>query len=313
MRTTFIETLCALAEEDERVFLLVGDLGYSVVEPFAERFPDRYVNVGVAEQNMTGLAAGLAHCGNVVFTYSIANFPTLRCLEQIRNDVCYHEANVKIVAVGGGMAYGPQGYTHHGVEDLAILRALPNLAVVAPADPVETRLATRALVDWPGPCYLRLEKAGEPVVHQTEPKFRIGKGILVRGGSDVALLSIGGMLQTTLEAADLLRNEGGIRARVISLHTLSPFDDDLILAAARETGGIVCIEEHRAPGPLYEGFATTLIREGTSCRVAAANLGEEIAKTAQSRSAYRQLIGLTAPALADRVRSLLHSKRVVSS
>lgn len=309
MRTAFIETLCTLAEEDERVFLLVADLGYSVVEPFAEHFPDRYVNVGVAEQNMTGMAAGLALCGNIVFTYSIANFPTLRCLEQVRNDVCYHEANVKIVAVGGGMAYGPQGYTHHGVEDLAILRALPNLAIVAPADPVETRLATRALVQWPGPCYLRLEKAGDPVAHQTDPEFRIGKGILVRDGSDVTFLSIGGMLETTLAAADRLA-EVGLRARVVSLHTLKPLDDDLILAAARETGGIVCVEEHRAPGPLYEAVAATLIREGAPCRVVAANLGEGTAKTAQSRSAYRQLTGLTPPALADRASSLLRFGKV---
>ena len=124
MRTSFIETLCALANEDERIWLLTGDLGYSVLEPYARAFPNRYVNIGVAEQNMAGIAAGLASCGKIVFTYSIANFPTLRCLEQIRNDVCHHQLPVRVVAVGGGFAYGPAGYTHHGVEDLAVMRSL---------------------------------------------------------------------------------------------------------------------------------------------------------------------------------------------
>src|SRR5262249_54572532 len=161
----FINTLCTLAGQDERVWLLTADLGYSVLERFAARFPDRYVNVGVAEQNLIGIAAGLARCGKVPFVYSIANFPTLRCLEQIRNDVCYHEGNVKVVAVGGGLAYGAQGYTHHGVEDLAVLRVLPGMTVVAPGDPVETRLVTEAIARHPGPCYLRLGKDREPILH----------------------------------------------------------------------------------------------------------------------------------------------------
>ena len=146
MRTAFIDTLCELAERDPRIWLLTADLGYSVLERFAARFPHRYINVGVAEQNLTGIAAGLARCGKIVFTYSIANFPTLRCLEQIRNDVCYHQANVKIVAVGGGFAYGTLGYTHHGLEDLGIMRTLPHMTVIAPGDPTETRLATSAVL-----------------------------------------------------------------------------------------------------------------------------------------------------------------------
>src|SRR5437660_421122 len=147
MRTSFIETLCALANEDERIWLLTGDLGYSVLEPYARAFPNRYVNIGVAEQNMAGIAAGLARCGKIVFTYSIANFPTLRCLEQIRNDVCYHGANVKVVAVGGGLAYGALGASHHATEDLAILRSLPGLVVAAPGDPLETALIRRPVAD----------------------------------------------------------------------------------------------------------------------------------------------------------------------
>jgi len=159
VRTTFLETLVEVAERDPRVWSLTADLGYSVLEPFIQKYPDRYVNVGIAEQNLTGIAAGLARSGLKPFVYSIADFPALRCFEQIRNDVCYHDADVKVVAVGGGLAYGAQGYTHHGVEDLAVMCCLPGMTVIAPGDPIETRLATRALARHAGPGYLRLGKA----------------------------------------------------------------------------------------------------------------------------------------------------------
>ena len=185
MRTAFFKTLVEIAETDLRINLVVGDLGFGVVEPFVQRFPDRFLNVGVAEQNMSGVAAGMALCGKTVFTYSIANFPTLRCLEQIRNDICYHRANVKIVAVGGGLMYGALGMTHHATEDLAIMRALPEMTVVAPGDPLEAAHATRALAATPGPGYLRLGRAGEPAVHQGPIDFRIGRAIMLRDGSDL--------------------------------------------------------------------------------------------------------------------------------
>ncbi|MBN2446032.1 MAG: transketolase [Phycisphaerae bacterium] len=261
MRTAFIETLCELAAEDQRIWLLCGDLGFSVLERFAERFPQRYVNVGVAEQNMTGIAAGLARCGKIVFTYSIANFPTIRCLEQIRNDVCYHEASVKIVSVGGGYAYGSQGYTHHGVEDLAMLRVLPGMTVVAPGDPAETRLVTRAIAAQPGPGYLRLGKAGEPTVHESPPAFEMGRALTVRDGTDVTLISTGGMLKSVCTAADKLA-EQGIQARVLSMHTLKPLDAAAVRAAAEQTGAILTVEEHRRTGGLGSAVAETLADAG---------------------------------------------------
>jgi transketolase len=263
MRTTFIESLCAVAERDKRVWLLTADLGYSVLERFRERFLDRYVNVGVAEQNMVGIAAGLARSGKVPFVYSIANFPTFRCLEQIRNDVCYYHANVKIVAVGGGFTYGPQGYTHHGIEDLAILRALPGMTVVAPADPVETRLATQAVAALDGPCYVRLGKAKEPVVHDGEPNFVIGNAIPVRIGSDLTLVSTGGMLKEAVSVADRLRAQG-VSVRVLSMHTVKPLDAEAILRAARETGRIVTVEEHSVTGGLGSAVADVLAQAGVA-------------------------------------------------
>ncbi len=265
MRTAFIETLCECAAEDERIWLLCGDLGFSVLERFSEKFPERYINAGVAEQNMTGLAAGLALSGKIAFTYSIANFPTFRCLEQIRNDVCYHAANVKVVAVGGGFAYGSLGYTHHGIEDLAIMRVLPGMTVLAPGDPVEARLATRAAVETAGPVYLRLGKAGEPLVHEHVPAFELGKAIRVREGTDLTLISTGGMLRTTVDTAAALAAKG-IRARVLSMHTLKPLDDAAIVAAARETGAIITVEEHRKTGGLGSAVAETLAESGMAVK-----------------------------------------------
>ena len=171
MRTAFINELFDLAKQDPRIVLIVGDLGFGVVTPFMEQLPGQFLNAGVAEQNMTGMAAGMALSGKIALTYSIANFPTLRCLEQVRNDVCYHNANVKVVSVGGGFTYGAMGATHHAVEDLAVMRALPGLVVVAPGDPIEARAATRAVIEYSGPCYVRLGKAGEPVVHPSSINF----------------------------------------------------------------------------------------------------------------------------------------------
>ena len=206
---------------------------------------------------MTGLAAGMALSGKIVFTYSIGNFPTMRCLEQIRNDVCYHEANVKIVTVGGGFAYGPMGMTHHAIEDLAVMRAIPGLMVVAPGDPVETRAATRAITAHPGPCYLRLGKAGEPTVHTGPIDFQLGRAIRFREGRDLTLISTGGMLQTAAKAAERLASQG-IQTRVLSMHTLKPLDEGAVLAAARETGCVATLEEHSVNGSLGSAVSELL-------------------------------------------------------
>ncbi|HEY1455009.1 MAG TPA: transketolase C-terminal domain-containing protein [Candidatus Dormibacteraeota bacterium] len=249
MRTAFIEALNELADEDERVCLIVGDLGYSVIEAFAQKHPNQFVNAGVSEQNMIGLAVGMALSGKVVFTYSIGNFATLRCLEQIRNDVCYHRANVKVVAVGGGLAYGNLGVTHHASEDVAIMRALPNMTVVAPGDPVEARLATRAVVEHDGPFYLRLGKAGEPVVHASVPDFALGRALMLRDGTGVTLIASGGMLATASKVATDLAAQD-ISVRLLSMHTVKPIDRDAVTRAATETRYIFTLEEHSIEGGL---------------------------------------------------------------
>jgi len=304
VRTTFIHTLIDCARADEHIWLLVGDLGYSVVEPFRQEFPNRFINIGVAEQNMTGIAAGLALSGKIVFTYSIANFPTLRCLEQIRNDVCYHEANVKIVAVGGGFAYGAQGMTHHAIEDLAIMRALPNMTVVAPGDPVEAPLATRAIIEWPGLCYMRLGKAQEPVVHKTSPDFQIGKAIVVREGSDVTLITTGGILFNTVQAAEELARQG-IQARVLSMHTLKPLDTEAVVAAAQRTKAIITVEEHSMIGGLGSAVAEVLAELGDShTTFRRIGIRDEFCQQVGSQEYLRGIYGLSVDSIIEVVRSL---------
>jgi len=303
MRTAFIKTLCELAATDARIWLLTADLGYSVLEPFFQQFPGRYVNVGVAEQNMTGIAAGLAMSGKTVFTYSIANFPTMRCLEQIRNDVCYHNADVKVVAVGGGLSYASLGYTHHGVEDLAIMRVLPNMNVIAPGDPVEARLATQAIARHVGPCYLRLGKAGEPIVHKTTPVFEIGKAILLRDGSDVMLVSTGAMLQDVALAAEQLA-ASGVSPLVLSMPTVQPLDEPALIAGARRTGHIVTIEEH-GPGGLADAVAEVLLRHGVHARFRSLCLNRTPIITAGSQTALRSTFGLSVEGICKAARALL--------
>jgi transketolase len=261
MRATFNKTLLELARNDERIYLVLADIGYGEIEPFAQSFPDRYFNVGVAEQNMTGVACGVAMEGNIAITYSIANFPTLRCLEQIRNDVCYHNANVKIVIIGGGAAYGPLGISHHSTEDLAIMRALPNLVVLAPSDCIEADAAVRAMLAYPGPVYYRCGYKGEKDIHEGPIDFRIGKAIQVMDGDDATVIFTGTIGYNAKVAVEELMKKG-IRCRLISMHTVKPIDRDVIVAAARETSCIVTVEEHNINGGLGGAVAEVLADTG---------------------------------------------------
>jgi len=265
MRDTFIQTLTELATADPSIFLMTGDLGFAVLDDFSRRFPRQYLNVGVAEQNMTGIATGMALEGRTVFTYSIANFPTLRCLEQIRNDACYHEANVKIISIGCGMSYGPLGISHHATEDLAILRALPNIAVISPGDRWETAHATQAIVEHSGPALLRLDKSAASDTAGPGDTFEWGKARRVRTGRDVTLISTGGILGEVIAAADLLE-VCSVSCRILSMHTIKPLDVDAVCAAARETDGIVTIEEHSVEGGLGSAVAENLLESGFTPR-----------------------------------------------
>jgi transketolase len=265
MRDSFMARLEKLAAVNPRIFLITGDLGFGVLDKFEKSFPRQFLNAGVAEQNMTGVATGLAMEGRIVFTYSIGNFPTLRCLEQIRNDAAYHDANVKIVAIGGGFSYGALGMSHHATEDLAIMRAI-GITVLAPGCDWEAEETVDALVKAPGTCYLRLDRASAGRTARAGERFELGRARELRTGDDATLIAAGGILGEALAAADTLLADSGIRCRVLSMHTINSLDVDAVLAAARETGGIVTVEEHTINGGLGGAVAEACLDHGVSPR-----------------------------------------------
>jgi transketolase len=246
MRDAFVRALTELADEDPSLVLISGDLGFGVLTDFAERFPGSFLNAGIAEQNMTAVACGMALAGARAYTYSIGNFPTLRCLEQLRNDVCYHHADVTVVAVGGGFSYGQLGMSHFATEDLAILRALPDLTVVAPSDPWQAYALTRQMHGMGGPQYLRLDKsfAGLP-----EATVELGKARIVQDGTDALIIATGGILGEAVAAAGAL-SERGVSVGVIDVHTLKPFDAETVCEAASSVTAVLTLEEHTVVGGL---------------------------------------------------------------
>ena len=264
MRTAFINQLIEEAKVNEKIFLLVGDLGFSVVEPFAELFPERFLNVGIAEQNMAGIAAGLAMEGYCVYIYSIANFPTLRPMEQIRYDICYHNLNVKIVAVGGGYAYGSLGASHHATEEIGMLRTIPNLVVCAPGDPMEAKAISTFSSKYSGPCYIRLGKAGEPLVHSESLLYglRLGEILKIKSGKNsVAIFSTGAMLKYVADFVEQNR----IDTSIYSFPFVKPIDNMDFLKIIKEYKKIITIEEHQAQGGFGSAVLETindLIEEG---------------------------------------------------
>lgn len=251
MRTAFIQQLVAEAKKNEKIFLIVGDLGFSVVEPFAEKFPKQFLNAGIAEQNMTGVACGLAKEGYTVFTYSIGNFPTLRCMEQIRYDICYHNLNVHVVAVGGGYAYGPLGVSHHTTEEIGMLRTIPNLTVCAPGDPIEARQITSLAAQMQGPSYIRLGKAGEAIVNNSAVLINYGKGIQIIDGEETAILSTGAMLKYAYDFS----KQNRLKNSLYSFPFIKPIDKDLLQGIAKKYKRIITIEEHQ----LSAGFGSAIL------------------------------------------------------
>lgn len=245
MRTNFINQLIEEARRNEKIFLLVGDLGYHVIEPFAEEFPDKFLNVGIAEQNMAGIAAGLAMTGYNVYFYSIGNFPTIRCLEQIRNDIAYHQANVKVVSVGAGYAYGSLGATHQATEEIGALRVLPNMVVATPGDPLEARAITKISASYDGPMYIRLGKAGEKTVHSEDSiNLKIGDicSVITREGNQTAVFACGNILDAALHQI----NEENLNYDLYSVPFVKPINkEQLINIVKTHPAGLITIEEHQ--------------------------------------------------------------------
>jgi len=305
LRDTFVQVLMNIARQDKRVMLLTADLGFGVLTPFAEAFPNQFLNVGVAEQNMSGVASGLALEGKIVFTYSIGNFPTMRCLEQIRNDVCYHNANVKIVCIGGGFCYGPLGISHHATEDLAIMRSLPQIKVMAPGDLSETRLVTQMAYETAGPCYLRLGRGGESNIHQNALKFPLGQGIPLIPEGDVALLSTGGIFGNAVKAQEMLATKG-VSASLHTLPFLKPLDEGLIEHLAQTSRLVVTVEEHSVIGGLGGAVAEVLAElHGPKAPLVRIGLQEGFSCEVGDQEYLREIYGLSPVAISQRVKAAL--------
>lgn len=306
MRDAFIAELHALAAEDPRVLLLCGDIGFKVFDKFRASYPDRFFNLGIAEQNMVGMSAGLAFEGKRPFVYTIIPFLTMRPFEQIRVDLCMHELPVRLVGVGGGLAYDILGPTHHSIEDVAILRSLPNMTVIVPSDPGESRQLTRASHALKGPSYVRLGKNGEPPLGSSETPV-IGKAITLRPGDTAAVIGCGPVLGAAVQAHDLLKAEG-VNLRVINMHTVKPLDREAVLAAARDCQAVVSLEEHSILGGLGSAVAEVLAESGAGVPFLRLGVKDRFTTTVGKHAHLLAEHGLTAENIAATVQGLLRAK-----
>lgn len=304
MRDTFVRTLIALAKENPNIELITGDLGFGVLKPFWERLPDQFINAGIAEQNMTSAAAGMALEGKTVFTYSIGNFPTLRCLEQIRNDCAYHGANVKIVCVGGGFVYGSLGMSHHATEDIAVMRALPGVAVLCPGDLVEAEEATKAIAKYPGTCYLRLGRGGEKRIHDHIDNFEIGKAIKIHDGEKIAIFSTGAIFEEVADAEAILA-EHDIYPAVYTFPTVKPIDRAAIARCAADFDMIVTVEEHNIVGGFGSAVAEVLAELPERARLLRIGIHDTYSSIVGSQKYLRSQFGLDSGGIATQVLEAL--------
>jgi transketolase len=305
MRNAFAEELTKLSQEDLRVVLLSGDIGNKLFDKFKAVDDKRFYNCGVAEANMMGVAAGLALSGLRPFVYTITPFTTTRCFEQIRVDVCYHHAPVVIVGTGSGLSYAELGPTHHSLEDMAILRTLPGMRVLAPCDSIELRLALRAVLQDDAPSYIRIGKKGEPDIHASLPDFQIGRAIVVRPGKDVGLLCAGNMMAETLRAASMLALQG-VSAEVVSFHTVKPLDEQYLLSAASRFRVVATIEEHGRIGGFGGAVAEWRASSGVPMMQVLFGTSDEFMHEVGSQAYARTKNGLTADDIVRRVQVALN-------
>ena len=291
MRDHAIKELEKLAEHDEDIILMNGDLGFSVLDDFHDKYPDRWINAGICEQNMMGVAAGIALTGKKVFVYSIGNFPAMRCLEQIRNDVCYNKTDVKILAVGGGFSYGQLGMSHHATEDYAIMRALPEMRVYSPADSIDAVNAIDEVYNTKGPCYIRLAKNKEPILDRME---YYGKFVQkIKDGGEIAVLSTGPVIDEAIKAAEKLKNENNTDISVFNIVQLKPVPDIVYEEIIRNYKLIITIEEHNVIGGLGSAISDEITKNNNNCKLIKMGLNDEYTSIVGSQAYLRKYYGLS--------------------
>jgi transketolase len=304
MRIAFTKTLFEEAQKNKQIILVTADMGFSVFETFRDTLPKQYLNSGIAEQNTTGLAAGLAMEGKIPVIYSIVPFITMRNFEQIRDDICYQNQNVKIVGVGSGFSYGTDGHTHHGLEDIGILRTLANLVILSPADPIEAAQATKWALKHTGPVYIRLGKAGEPILNNKSYVFKKGKGNILKKGSSVCIIATGAITNNALLAAGLL-DKKGISTSVVSMTTIKPIDEKLILSLARSMKALVTIEEHSIIGGLGSAVAEILAENKSAIAFKRIGVPDQFIKQSGKQDFMRRMSKLTPQDIVKTVSKML--------
>ena len=278
MRTAYLDTLFELASADENVFALISDNGAIVYDKYRKHLERQYLNLGISEENMLGVAAGMANCGKIPFAYTIGAFLAFHSLEFIRNDICLQNMNVKIVGTGAGMVYSALGSTHHATEDIGVLRSLPNLVLFSPASPLEVRKAIKEAYKIRGPVYIRLGTNGEKEIYSDKNyDFVTGKGVELFSGTDVTIVGTGNILADAIEVRNILKKEG-ISVRLINIHTIKPFDGEIIKKAICETKGIVTVEDHNIIGGIGTAIAEVIAESGTGTKLRRIGLKDNFSK-----------------------------------
>jgi transketolase len=304
MRNAFANQLFMEMQHDKRIMLLTGDLGYSVFEPIIDALPQQYINCGLTEQSMTGIAAGLASEGFIPVLYSIIPFITMRNYEQIRNDICYQNLPVKIVGVGAGFSYGPYGHTHHGLEDIAIMRVLANMQILAPGDPFEATELTKYMVRSNHPTYLRIGKKGEPTIHPPDSQVIPGKASLLHTGKDLVILATSTMLETANLVVAVL-HDLGVNAKLYSVHTLKPFDTAIVTDNC-QIGKFVTIEEHSLIGGLGSIVSEIIAQQALSVRLLALGVNDKFTPTIGTQEHMRAANGLGSQQIVQRIMTVFY-------
>ena len=304
MRNNLVKVICENAKDNKDLMLVTADLGFNVLNPLYENFPKQYINAGISEQNMTSVAAGLALSGKKVFTYSIGSFSTLRCLEQIRNDICYHNADVKIVALAAGFAYGSLGMSHHATEDIACMKVMPHITVFSPCDPIETRLVTKAAIDMNTPVYIRLGRGGEPNIHSSEFEFEVGKAYMLSDGLDACILSTGAITKEAMDAVKELKKEN-INVSLYSFPTIKPLDEELLINLSKKFNKIITLEEHQIYGGFGSSIADAITDNDLNIKLYRLGMKDEFTSVVGSTEYLRHYYEMDKDAIIAKVKEIL--------
>lgn len=305
MRDKFVSSLTQIATNDPNTFLVTGDLGFGIFDNFREKCPQQFINAGVSEQNMTGVAVGLALSGKNVFTYSIGNFSTLRCLEQIRNDAAYHNANITVVSSGGGYSYGALGMSHHATEDIAVMRALPNVKCFVPSTDKEVEYLMQLTTNIKGTKYLRLEKLGCKLSKniQDSENLKMGEPNVLKHGSDICLIGSGGILQEAIDASEILE-ERGLSIKLVSLHTIKPIDPEALNRVLSDVKVLLVIEEHNQHGGIYSALAELLLQSDLKIIIGNISIPDCYLSIVGDQNYLRSKIGLSSEYIVSMAQKL---------